>query len=54
MPESSKEEWQKLKKKEKLLNEALKILKVEYKDLPRVIDRFMREIKEMNDKLNPN
>lgn len=48
----SKEEWQKLKKKEKLLNEALKILKVEYKDLPRVVDRFLKEIKEMDEKLS--
>lgn len=47
----SKKEWQELKKKEKLLKEALKVLKVEEKDLPRVIERFQREIKEMKEKL---
>jgi alanyl-tRNA synthetase len=44
----SKKEWNKLKKKEKLLKEAASILRVEEKDLPRVVERFQREIKEMD------
>ncbi|MEM5766303.1 MAG: hypothetical protein QW423_01555 [Candidatus Aenigmatarchaeota archaeon] len=47
----SKKEWEELKKKEKILSEATKILRVEDKDLPRVIERFQREIKEMKEKL---
>jgi alanyl-tRNA synthetase len=47
----SKKEWEKLKKKEKILKEAAKILRVEEKDLPRVIERFKKEIKEMEEKL---
>lgn len=43
----SKTEWQKLKKKEKLLRKALEILRVEEKDLPRVIERFQKEIDDM-------
>ncbi len=46
-----KKEWQELKKKEKLVNGALKVLKVEEKDLPRTVERFQREIKEMEEKL---
>ena len=37
-----------LKEKEKLLKKAAEILRVEDKDLPRVIDRFLKEIEEMN------
>ena len=47
----SKKEFQELKKKEKLLKESLKILKVEEKDLPRIVERFQREIKEMEGKI---
>ncbi|MEM5772766.1 MAG: hypothetical protein QXL86_00875 [Candidatus Aenigmatarchaeota archaeon] len=47
----SKKEWEELKKKEKILREAAEILRVEDKDLPRVIERFQREIKEMEEKL---
>jgi alanyl-tRNA synthetase len=47
----SKKEWSKLKKTEKLLKEAASILRVEEKDLPRVVERFQREIKEMEEKL---
>ncbi|MDI6807023.1 MAG: hypothetical protein QMD14_04410 [Candidatus Aenigmarchaeota archaeon] len=50
----SKKQWQELKKKEKLLKEALKIFKVEAKDLPRVIERFRQEVKEMEEKLKIN
>lgn len=42
-----RKEWEKLKKKEKLLKMAAEILRVEEKDLPRVIDRFMKEIEDM-------
>ncbi len=41
-------EWEELKKKEKLLKKAAEILKVEEKDLPRIVDRFMKEIEEMD------
>lgn len=47
----SKKEWEELKRKEKILKEAANILRVSEKDLPRVVDRFLREIKEMEDKL---
>lgn len=40
---ASKEEWEKLKEKEKLLNKALDILKVEEEDLLRVVERFQRK-----------
>jgi len=47
----TKIEWQKLKKKGKLLRQATSILKVEEKDLPRVVERFQKEIKEMDNKI---
>ncbi len=47
----SKKEWEKLKKKSKILEKAAEIIRVEEKDLPRVIERFKREIKEMEEKL---
>jgi len=47
----SKKEWQELKKKSKILEKASEILHVEEKDLPRVIERFQREIKEMEEKI---
>lgn len=43
----TKSELDKLDKKEKILREAAKILSVDEKDLPRVIDRFLKEISEM-------
>ena len=43
----SKEEIQNLSDKESLLKKAAQILGVEEKDLPRVIDRFMKEIEDM-------
>lgn len=43
----NKKEWEELKEKEKLLKKAAEILRVEEKDLPRVVDRFLKEIKEM-------
>ena len=41
-----KEEWESLKRKEKLLKKAAATLRVEEKDLPRVVDRFLKELKE--------
>jgi hypothetical protein len=41
-----------LKNKEKLLREASEVLRVNDVDLPRVVDRFLKEIEEMNKKLN--
>ncbi len=44
----SKEEWKSLKVKERLLKQAAAALRVECKDLPRVIERFKKEIEEMD------
>jgi uncharacterized membrane protein YgaE (UPF0421/DUF939 family) len=44
---NEKEEFEKLKKKYKILKEAAKVFKVEDKDLPRVIERFKKELEEM-------
>ncbi len=49
--QTSEKEWKELKRKEKLLKQASDIIKVEPQDLPRVIQRFVNEIKEMNEKL---
>lgn len=43
----NKKEWEDLNRKEKLLREAAQILSVSEKDLPRVIDRFLKEVEEM-------
>lgn len=43
----NKKEWEDLNKKEKLLREAAATLSVEEKDLPRVVDRFLKEVEEM-------
>jgi hypothetical protein len=40
-------EFEELKRKYKILKEAAKIFRVEDKDLPRVIDRFKKELEEM-------
>ena len=40
-----------LKKKGRLLSEAAEIISVQEKDLPRVVKRFLDEIKEMDKKL---
>ena len=47
----SEQELKELKKKEKLLKQAAESIKVQEKDLPRVVKRFMDEIKEMDKKL---
>lgn len=40
-------EFEELKRKYKILKEAAKILRVEDKDLPRVVERFKKELEEM-------
>jgi uncharacterized membrane protein YgaE (UPF0421/DUF939 family) len=45
--EKMTEEFEKLKKKYKILKEAAKVFRVEDKDLPRVIERFKKELEEM-------
>ncbi len=47
----SEKEWKELKRKEKLLKQTSEILRVEPQDLPRVIERFVNEVKEMDEKL---
>lgn len=47
----SEKEWKELKKKEKLLKKSAEVLKVEPVDLPRVLQRFLNEVKEMEEKL---
>lgn len=39
-----KKKWGEFKKKEKVLKKATEILRVEDKDLPRVIDRFRKRV----------
>jgi uncharacterized membrane protein YgaE (UPF0421/DUF939 family) len=45
--EKMRDEFEELKKKYKILKEAAKIFRVEDKDLPRVIERFKKELEEM-------
>jgi len=40
-----------LKNKQKLLSQAAETLKVQEKDLPRVVKRFLDEIKEFDERL---
>jgi len=40
-------EWEELKRKERLLRQAAAVLSVGEKDLPRVVERFLKEIEEM-------
>jgi len=47
----TKEEFYELKQKDKILRKAAEVLRVEPKDLPRVIKRFLKEIEEMNEKI---
>jgi alanyl-tRNA synthetase len=44
-------EFKALKEKAKLLKRAAEILRVEEKDLPRVVERFKKELQEMEEKL---
>ncbi len=48
----SKEEFLALKNKERLLKQAAEILHVSEADLPRVVDRFLKEIEEMDKELS--
>ena len=48
----SDKELKDLKKKEKLLKQAAEIIKVQEKDLPRVVKRFLDELKEINKNIN--
>lgn len=48
----SEQELKKLKKKEKILRQAAETIKVQEKDLPRVVKRFLDELKEINRKIN--
>jgi len=45
-----KKEWDRLKKKQNLLRQASDILSVKDEDLPRIIERFQNEIREMEEK----
>lgn len=47
----SEQELKILKNKQKLLVQAAEILKVQEKDLPRVIQRFLNEMKEFDEKI---
>ena len=47
----SEQELKELKKKEKLLKQAAESIKVQEKDLPRVVKRFLDELKEIEEKL---
>lgn len=51
MSSLTKKEWKELKKKAKILEKAAEILHVEEKDLPRVVERFQKEFKDMDDKI---
>lgn len=46
------EYWVKLKEKEEILRRACEILRVQEEHLPRTIQRFLEEIREMKLKLN--
>ncbi|MBS3052497.1 MAG: hypothetical protein J4428_03955 [Candidatus Aenigmarchaeota archaeon] len=47
----TEKEWKDLKRKEMLLKRTAEILRVEEKDVPRVVKRFMDEIEEMDKKI---
>jgi transposase-like protein len=40
-------EWNELKRKEEILRKIAEIFRVEEKDVPRVVSRFLSEVKEM-------
>lgn len=42
----SKEEWQRLKEKEKILKKAAETLRVEEKDLIKTIERFQKDLEK--------
>jgi FtsZ-binding cell division protein ZapB len=45
------QEIKELKTKEKILSEAANTINVQEKDLPRVVQRFLNEIKEFDEKI---
>lgn len=47
----SDQELKELKKKEKLLKQASDSINVQEKDLPRVVKRFLDEIKQFDDEV---
>lgn len=47
----SEQELKRLKKKEKLLRHAAETINVQEKDLSRVVQRFLNEIKEFDEKI---
>lgn len=47
----SEQELKELKKKDKLLRKAAEVIKVQEKDLPRVVKRFLDEMKEFDKKI---
>jgi alanyl-tRNA synthetase len=47
----SEKEIKQLRDKEKILSEAAKTINVQEKDLPRVVQRFLNEIKEFDEKI---
>jgi alanyl-tRNA synthetase len=47
----SEQELKELKRKEKLLKQAAESIKVQEKDLPRVVKRFLNELKEFEQKI---
>jgi len=40
-------EWEELKRKEEILKKIAEIFRVEEMDVPRVVSRFLNEVKEM-------
>ena len=46
-----KEEWEILKEKERILKKACSILRVREEDLPKVVERFLKEIEEIEEKI---
>jgi DNA-binding PadR family transcriptional regulator len=45
--EKMMQEFEELKRKYKILKEAAKVFRVKEEDLPRVIERFKKELEEM-------
>jgi alanyl-tRNA synthetase len=49
---TAEQEIKNLKKKKKLLRETAEIIRVQEKDVPRVVKRFLDELKEINKNIN--
>ena len=49
---SEKSDWEKLKRKEDILREAAEAIRVQEKDLPRVVARFKKELNEMKKEIS--